>query len=150
MNAIANGHEINSFRPARTNEDLVRFSAALTVFIVHLKVYAKGTFGPFWGFHLDYASQTAVTVFFVLSGYVIAHVLATREGTPLDRTRFVLQPLEPLIAKAVTPPADDPRLYANLLAMERVLRPSAAKRTIRARFRSRWIVCADRQSSQPD
>ena len=64
--------------------DLVRFSAALMVFLVHLKVHAKGTFGPFWSFHLDYSSQTAVTVFFVLSGYVIAHVLATREGRPLE------------------------------------------------------------------
>ena len=66
--------------------DLVRFSAALAVFAVHLQVHAGSRFSPFWRFHLNYISQTAITVFFVLSGYVIAHVLATREKTLLDYT----------------------------------------------------------------
>ena len=35
----------------------------------------------FLRFHLLYYGQTAVIVFFVLSGYVIAHVIATRERT---------------------------------------------------------------------
>jgi peptidoglycan/LPS O-acetylase OafA/YrhL len=70
--------------------DLVRFAAALTVFIEHLREHTKIGFAafwaahPFWYSHWDLFSQTAVTVFFVLSGYVIAHVLATRERTPVD------------------------------------------------------------------
>src|SRR6185295_5301566 len=38
----------------------------------------------FWRYYLDPLSLTAVMVFFVLSGYVIAHVLATREKTVLE------------------------------------------------------------------
>ena len=64
--------------------DLVRFLAALVVFLAHLEVHADSRFGPFWRFHLKFMSQTAVTVFFVLSGYVIAHVLTTREKTGVD------------------------------------------------------------------
>lgn len=68
--------------------DLVRFSAALTVFAEHLREHSRNGFGAFWNnhpflySHLNPYSQTAVTVFFVLSGYVIAYVLATREDTP--------------------------------------------------------------------
>ncbi len=70
--------------------DIVRFAAALTVFIEHLREHTKIGFAafwdahPFWYSHWFPFSQTAVTVFFVLSGYVIAHVLATRERTPVD------------------------------------------------------------------
>jgi peptidoglycan/LPS O-acetylase OafA/YrhL len=70
--------------------DVVRFAAALTVFIEHLREHTKIGFAAFWGAHPFWYShwfpfsQTAVTVFFVLSGYVIAHVLATREKTPVD------------------------------------------------------------------
>jgi peptidoglycan/LPS O-acetylase OafA/YrhL len=70
--------------------DIVRFAAALTVFIEHLKEHTKNGFAAFWGAHPFWYShwfpfsQTAVTVFFVLSGYVIAHVLATRESMPAD------------------------------------------------------------------
>jgi peptidoglycan/LPS O-acetylase OafA/YrhL len=70
--------------------DIIRFAAALTVFIEHLREHTKIGFGAFWGAHPFWFShwypfsQTAVTVFFVLSGYVIAHVLATRERTPVD------------------------------------------------------------------
>lgn len=70
--------------------DLVRFGAALTVFAEHLRFHTKIGFQHFWNahpflyLHLNLYSQTAVTVFFVLSGYVIAHVLATRESTPLE------------------------------------------------------------------
>jgi peptidoglycan/LPS O-acetylase OafA/YrhL len=70
--------------------DIVRFAAALTVFIEHLREHTKIGFAAFWGAHPFWYShwylfsQTAVTVFFVLSGYVIAHVLATRERTPVD------------------------------------------------------------------
>ncbi len=68
--------------------DLIRFSAAITVFAEHLKEHSRNGFGTFWNnhpflySHLNPYSQTAVSVFFVLSGYVIAYVLATRENTP--------------------------------------------------------------------
>jgi len=70
--------------------DLVRFSAALIVFIEHFRERTRNGLRGFWGLHplvsshMNAFSQTAVIVFFVLSGYVIAHVLATRERTPLD------------------------------------------------------------------
>jgi peptidoglycan/LPS O-acetylase OafA/YrhL len=70
--------------------DGVRFAAALTVFIEHLREHTRNGFGGFWRAHpflyshLSAYSQIAVSVFFVLSGYVIAHVLATREMTPLE------------------------------------------------------------------
>jgi peptidoglycan/LPS O-acetylase OafA/YrhL len=70
--------------------DLVRFSAAFMVFLEHVRLHTWHSFGTFWNAHpflgsyLPPASQTAVIVFFVLSGYVIAHVLATRERTPLE------------------------------------------------------------------
>jgi peptidoglycan/LPS O-acetylase OafA/YrhL len=72
--------------------DLVRFFAALAVFLEHIREHTLPNFGrfwqehPFWNSHLGSYSQVAVIVFFVLSGYVIAHVLATRESTPLEYT----------------------------------------------------------------
>jgi peptidoglycan/LPS O-acetylase OafA/YrhL len=70
--------------------DLVRFSAAMMVFFEHLREHTRISFSPFWRAHpflyshlLPY-SQTAVIVFFVLSGYVIAHVLETREKTLIE------------------------------------------------------------------
>src|ERR1043166_4982450 len=70
--------------------DLVRFSAALLVFFEHFREHTRNGFRAFWQSHpflyslLNPLSQTAVTVFFLLSGYVIAHVLAGRERTPLE------------------------------------------------------------------
>jgi len=70
--------------------DLVRFSAAMIVFAEHFRERTKRAFSGFWASHpfayshLFPLSQTAVIVFFVLSGFVIAHVLATRERTPLE------------------------------------------------------------------
>jgi peptidoglycan/LPS O-acetylase OafA/YrhL len=63
--------------------DLSRFSAALVVFLGHAAGQSF-TGGLFWqvGSYL----QTAVMVFFVMSGYVIAHVLATRETDLLQYT----------------------------------------------------------------
>jgi peptidoglycan/LPS O-acetylase OafA/YrhL len=63
--------------------DLVRALAAFTVFMSH----ASGQFftaGLLWQTGLY--DQTAVMVFFVLSGFVIAHVLETKERTALDYT----------------------------------------------------------------
>lgn len=67
--------------------DLVRFTAALVVFLEHFREHTRNSFSALWRahpflyVHLDAYSETAVIVFFVLSGYVIAHVLATRENT---------------------------------------------------------------------
>jgi peptidoglycan/LPS O-acetylase OafA/YrhL len=58
--------------------DLVRFAAALMVFLVHLGYgpLVGGAFGNFNQF-----GTPAVLVFFVLSGFVISHVRASREQT---------------------------------------------------------------------
>jgi peptidoglycan/LPS O-acetylase OafA/YrhL len=67
--------------------DFVRFGAAFVVFLEHLREHTRNSFASFWRahpflyFHLNAYSETAVIVFFVLSGYVIAHVLATRENS---------------------------------------------------------------------
>jgi peptidoglycan/LPS O-acetylase OafA/YrhL len=81
--------------------DLARFLAALVVFLVHLQVHASSRFSPFWRFHLNFMSQTAVTVFFVLSGYVIAHVLATRENTAVDYAASRLARLYSVVVPAL-------------------------------------------------
>ncbi len=59
--------------------DLVRFAAALAVFLDHLSTepFSRGVVGGGLGQY----GEIAVTVFFLLSGYVIAHVVATREGS---------------------------------------------------------------------
>jgi peptidoglycan/LPS O-acetylase OafA/YrhL len=70
--------------------DLIRFAAALTVFAEHFRERTRRGLHEFWTdhpflyTHLDPYSQTAVIVFFVLSGFVIAHVLATRERTAVE------------------------------------------------------------------
>jgi peptidoglycan/LPS O-acetylase OafA/YrhL len=70
--------------------DQVRFSAALIVFREHLREHTRNSFGAFWRshpflyLHLGHYGKTAVMVFFVLSGYVNAHVQATHGRTPLD------------------------------------------------------------------
>jgi peptidoglycan/LPS O-acetylase OafA/YrhL len=70
--------------------NLVRVSAALMVFFEHFREHTRNSFALFWRAHpLLYRysgplSLTAVIVFFVLSGYMIAHVLTTRENTPLQ------------------------------------------------------------------
>ena len=60
--------------------DFVRFMTALTVFVVHAN-YQRFTGGlPVLG-HLKDLGNDAVMVFFVLSGFVIAHVAAKKEAT---------------------------------------------------------------------
>jgi peptidoglycan/LPS O-acetylase OafA/YrhL len=58
--------------------DAIRFSAAMVVFLSHT-ASSSLTDGFLWQFK-DY-SQTAVMVFFVLSGYVIAYVADNKEKT---------------------------------------------------------------------
>ena len=96
--------------------DALRFGAALTVFVSH---YATGRIsgGLFWQFD---GGRTAVLVFFVLSGFVIAWVSDTRERTleeyGLSRVArlysviipaFVLTAALDSVGKAI-----DPRLYS--------------------------------------
>ncbi len=56
--------------------DVVRFAAALAVFLFHMG-YGKLAGAPF-GIFVQFG-EPAVLVFFVLSGFVISHVRATRE-----------------------------------------------------------------------
>lgn len=56
--------------------DLVR---ALAAFVVYLNHFQSATKGPYWRFTGHVAE--AVMAFFVLSGFVIGHVVATRERT---------------------------------------------------------------------
>lgn len=59
--------------------DLVRFSAAMVVFLGHV-AGQRLTGGLFWQFHPF--MELAVMVFFVLSGYVIAYATFSRENSP--------------------------------------------------------------------
>ncbi|MGH9810841.1 MAG: acyltransferase family protein, partial [Terriglobia bacterium] len=61
--------------------DLVRFCAALCVFLGHASGQ-RFSGGYLW--HFDELRHDAVTVFFVLSGFVIAHVTNTSEQTPRE------------------------------------------------------------------
>jgi peptidoglycan/LPS O-acetylase OafA/YrhL len=61
--------------------DLVRFLAAFAVLLAHVSSGVLSG-GVLW--RLSYWGGTAVSVFFVLSGYVIAYVLETRERSFLD------------------------------------------------------------------
>jgi len=96
--------------------DALRFGAAFTVFLSH---YATGRIsgGLFWQFDFG---RTAVLVFFVLSGFVIAWVSDTRERTLEDYAlsriarlysvivpAFILTALLNWLGKEI-----DPRLYA--------------------------------------
>lgn len=65
-------------KPVSLYLDLVRFSAALAVFTAHLGSYPFSKDVIWW--RLSAYGTIAVTIFFVLSGYVIAHVASTREG----------------------------------------------------------------------
>jgi len=78
--------------------DLVRFAAAMTVFLTH----ASGrsfTGGLFW--QIGSYSQAAVMVFFVISGYVIAYVLNEKEGTPREYVNARLARLYSVVIPAL-------------------------------------------------
>lgn len=98
--------------------DLVRYLAALTVFIGHAagREWTGGILWQFGGY-----GQTAVMIFFVLSGFVIAHVTSTREQTVGDYTAARLARLWSVVlpALALTFVIDQiglriaPELYVN-------------------------------------
>ncbi len=95
--------------------DALRFGAALTVFVSH---YSTGRIsgGLFWQFD---GGRTAVLVFFVLSGFVIAWVSGTRERTleeyGLSRAARLYSVIIPAffltVALDSAGKAIDPRLY---------------------------------------
>ena len=67
-------------KPTSLYLDLIRFLAALTVFIVHAN-YDRFTGGLPFFWHLSSLGNDAVMVFFVLSGFVIAYVASEKETT---------------------------------------------------------------------
>lgn len=62
--------------------DVLRLVAALVVFVVHADYFMPGSLPGLW--RLASLGGEAVTVFFVLSGFVIAHVVHTRETRAAD------------------------------------------------------------------
>lgn len=82
--------------------DLVRFLAAAAVYIVHLG--SKPFTESYLHWYLTQFGDLAVTIFFVLSGYVIAHVVATRERewTTYASSRFSRLYSVALVAAAIT------------------------------------------------
>lgn len=69
-------------KPASLYLDVLRLAAALVVFVVHAHYLLPGGMPGLWC--LSGLGGEAVTVFFVLSGYVIAHVVHTREFRATD------------------------------------------------------------------
>ena len=69
---------------------LARIAAALMVFAEHAREHTRNSFHWFWKDHptwfrwSDPLSLVACVLVFVLSGYVIAHLLATREKSLVD------------------------------------------------------------------
>ncbi|HEY8880896.1 MAG TPA: acyltransferase [Roseateles sp.] len=101
--------------------DLVRFAAAAAVLLAHLSFKHLGGSAIPW--YLGEFGDVAVAIFFVLSGFVIAHVVANREGNWRSYTssRFSRLYSVVLIAVAVTLVLDtigawaNPQFYANKL-----------------------------------
>ena len=58
--------------------DTARFLAAMAVFITH---FSRGSISGGFLWHVRPLGDEAVTVFFVLSGFVIAHAVDARETT---------------------------------------------------------------------
>jgi peptidoglycan/LPS O-acetylase OafA/YrhL len=110
--------------------DVVRFLAALVVMASH----ARGYLGGFlWQFDDSYG-DVAVTVFFVLSGFVIAYATATRETTMRDYaiarvSRICSVALPALVLTALVDQVShsiSPRLFAPALCACRVCSRAAA------------------------
>lgn len=102
--------------------DLVRFFAAFCVFFHHLNARLVGKDILWW--RLGSYGELAVTIFFVLSGYVISHVVATREKSLATYTISRIARLYSVIIPALilTFALDyfgqiiKPEIYSNVLA----------------------------------
>jgi peptidoglycan/LPS O-acetylase OafA/YrhL len=113
--------------------DVVRFLAALVVMASH----ATGLVGGFLWQISDYGDE-AVTAFFVLSGFVIAHATATRETTMRDYaiarvSRIYSVALPALVLTALVDQIGhsvSPTLYAPALCASRVCSQTAAGRDV--------------------
>jgi peptidoglycan/LPS O-acetylase OafA/YrhL len=85
--------------------DLVRFMAAIMVLVNHVSEYpmsrnSRAVVHPVLNYLGEYGA-TAVTVFFVLSGYVIAYVASTRERTASAYTASRLSRLYSVVIPAI-------------------------------------------------
>lgn len=78
--------------------DIVRFLAAMLVFFNHAQL---PELNGEWLQALGAYGREAVMIFFVLSGYVIAHVIATKEHDPLDFTASRLARLYSVVLPAL-------------------------------------------------
>jgi len=87
--------------------DVARIAAALMVFSEHAREHTRNSFNWFWKLHPSWVywsdpfALVAGMVVFVLSGYVIAHVLATREKTLVEFTASRLARLYSIMIPAL-------------------------------------------------
>lgn len=93
--------------------DAVRFAAALAVFIAH---FTMQRLDGGWLWQLNVYGHQAVTVFFVLSGFVIAHAVDTRERSGRDYAVARIARLASVVLPALL-------LTALLDAAGRAIRP---------------------------
>jgi peptidoglycan/LPS O-acetylase OafA/YrhL len=77
--------------------DFLRFGAAIVVVLGH---FTAAPFIPGWPDLVDYA-VAAVSVFFVISGFVISYVVSTREQNPVDYTVARLARLYSVMVPAI-------------------------------------------------
>ena len=75
------------------------------------------------------------------------HVGGLRIDRLLARPRLVLRPFKSMVGIAMPPRLTIRGCTPTSLAIDRVLRPAAANRTIRARFKSRCNVTGERQQA---
>lgn len=124
--------------------DVVRFAAAAAVFLAHLSF--KHLSGDSVPWYISQFGDVAVAVFFVLSGFVIAHVVATRERDWKSYTVSRVSRLYSVILVAAVAtllfdwagPRIDPQLYAGKLAFTKP--PSVTGYAASALLVNEWHV----------
>lgn len=102
-------------KPTSIYLDLVRFTAAVTVFFGHVSG-SRLTGGLFW--QMGPYGPEAVDVFFVLSGFVIAYVYDTREHSLTDYAvsrfaRIYSVAIPALIVTFILDASDAPKALAS-------------------------------------